>query len=79
MTASRRQFTFGALMLAISGKARAGSDPELQQQVQAARRVELALAPEFAVRRAMELASCVLTLQTTKPASESASHGDPSS
>jgi hypothetical protein len=35
--------------------------------------------PEFAVRRAMELVRCVLTLQTTKPASESASHGDPSS
>jgi hypothetical protein len=35
--------------------------------------------PEFAVRRAMELASLVLTLETTKPASEGASHGDPSS
>ena len=35
--------------------------------------------PEFAVRRAMELASFVLTLETTKPTSEGASHGDPSS
>ena len=35
--------------------------------------------PEFAVRRAMELASFVLTLETTKPAFEGASHAEPSS
>jgi len=35
--------------------------------------------PEFAVRRAMELATLVLTLETAMPVSEGASHGDPSS
>jgi len=35
--------------------------------------------PEFAVRRAMQLASLVLSLETRRPASEGAAHVDPSS
>ena len=35
--------------------------------------------PEFAVRRAMELAGLVLTLETAMPVSKGASHGDQSS
>jgi hypothetical protein len=46
--------------------------------VHLARRLQEA-PPEFAVRRAMELASLVLTLEKPKLASEGASHGDPSS
>jgi hypothetical protein len=42
MTASRRQFTFGALMLALSGKARASDTPPSKT---------LALAPRYSARR----------------------------